>query len=57
MNQLNDPDYKKTNRQKVQTTTKVKFWCLICDMCLVGNGIKCPVCNKRNGNKKSLKKT
>ena len=45
---INDPDYIKTNRQKVQIAKKEKFWCLCCDAALVGEIGKCPVCGRDN---------
>lgn len=45
-------EYKLTNREKAMQPKKNKFWCKYCDMALVGEYSKCPVCGKRNGKKR-----
>ena len=55
MNGVNDPDYDKTNRQKVQVNHRGRFWCWSCDMALISEGCKCPVCGVKHGNRKRLK--
>ena len=37
-------EYVPTNRERAMTARKVKFWCNGCDMALVGEYGKCPVC-------------
>ena len=49
------PKLNKPNRIKSTAPKKDKFWCYSCDMQLVGEYSKCPVCGHRNG-KKRLKK-
>ena len=45
----------KPNRNKTKEPKKGIFWCSSCDMSLVSDGAKCPVCGKRNGRRR-LKK-
>ena len=47
-----DEEYEKTNREKALTAHPGLFWCGSCDMSLVGDTGKCPVCGKRNNKKK-----
>jgi rubrerythrin len=50
-----DEDYLPNNRNKVRSPKKGKFYCRSCDMALVWEGQKCPVCGniaKRSRNKK-----
>jgi rubrerythrin len=44
-----------TNRDKSRVAKKDKFWCKSCDMSMVGEGSKCPVCGAL-ANKKRYKK-
>ena len=56
INPLNDIDYIKTNRQKVQTTKKELFWCGCCDHDLISEWGKCGFCGAKNyKSKKRLK--
>jgi len=47
--------YLKTNREKRMTPKKAHRWCDGCDMYIVGEWQKCPLCGTRNGLKR-LKK-
>lgn len=40
--------YVPTNREKAKHGSKKKWWCRSCDMALVGNVGKCPVCGKKD---------
>lgn len=48
-------EYQPTNREKVRKPKRGKFWCYGCDMCLVGEREKCPVCGTRNNRKRDKK--
>lgn len=42
-------EYQKTNREKRLTPkSDGKFWCHYCDGALVGNGERCPSCDRKN---------
>lgn len=41
--------YKPSNREKKLRAKKAKFWCGCCDMALVGQHGKCPVCGRIEG--------
>jgi len=41
--------YKQSNREERFTPKKGKFWCDKCDMMLVNEWKKCPICGARNG--------
>lgn len=48
-------EYKMTNREKRLQPRKNTFWCDHCDMQIVTEWKKCPVCGNRNGSRR-LKK-
>jgi rubrerythrin len=37
------------NREKKREPKQGKFWCPVCDMAVVYEGSRCPVCHKRIG--------
>ena len=44
---MENEDYKKSNREKTQTTkSKTHRWCAYCDRDIVTSGRKCGVCGK-----------
>jgi rubrerythrin len=47
--------YKQSNREKRLAPKAGTFWCESCDMQLVNEWKKCPICGKRNGIKRYKK--
>lgn len=45
-------DYTPTNRECTMVAKRGKHWCVACDMALVGQTGKCPVCGHRANRKK-----
>lgn len=50
-------DYRKSNREKAIAPKLGKYWCSMCDRCLVAIGSKCNSCGARCANKKLKKDT
>lgn len=49
-----ETDYQPRNRHKARTATYGKFWCNVCDLSLIGEIDKCPVCGAK-GNPTKIK--
>ena len=45
----------KRNRNEKRRPKTGKYWCPVCDMVLVGDGQKCPVCKKVSNCKRDKK--
>lgn len=45
-----------TNRDKKRQPKQGKFWCDVCDACLVHEGERCPVCKNWNGKRRRNKR-
>ena len=52
---MEDIEYIKSNREKVQTPKAKTFWCDFCDAQLVHSGSKCLNCGQRQYSKKFKK--
>lgn len=44
-----------TNRDKARAGKKSRFWCKSCDLSMVGEGNKCPVCGNMQNRKRDKK--
>lgn len=55
MNNYDDYEHNKTNREKRQSPDSFLAWCISCDRAQVSKGCKCPECGNRNG-KRTLKR-
>jgi rubrerythrin len=49
-----DDVYQPRNRHKTRNAKYGKFWCNTCDLSLIGETDKCPVCKSR-GNPRKIK--
>lgn len=46
-----DEEYTPRNREKAKQAKRTKFWCW-CDLSLVSESKKCPICGQRRNRKK-----
>lgn len=50
-----DEEFKPSNRDRKMASKKGRGYCYGCDVALVSDGSKCPICGKLHGDRKLLK--